>query len=434
MLRIICLASALLSCGQMGAGAVDEAAARIDAKALRLAERAYPVPEIFTLWKASQQNPEAADAFMAAHRGEPILHDVPGDDTKKQVTFYTLTDELTQYAMYSGGPDFGGLVMTRVGQTNLHFVTLAVPNDARFRYSFNHYRLRRSGAIEERDVINSGDFILEMPGAPLQLAIEARAGVAKGTLEKASLRSAVLQEKRDLLVYKPAAQQAHKLLIVFDGEAYSADPGQADRGAAWVPTPTILDNLTADGVIPPTAAVFVSAMRQRTRDLPSPALARFVAEELLPWTERELGQAFEARDLVAVGSSRGGFAAAQLAMLYPDRVGNVLSQSGSFWVNDAIIAHEQRTGRTVPYPMLRYPEGEGKLIGALKAAERLPIKFYLEVGRYDLGVATVGSNRQLRDVLEVKGYDVTYREYNGAHAYLDWRGSLATGLTALLAE
>jgi hypothetical protein len=44
----------------------------------------------------------------------------------------------------------------------------------------------------------------------------------------------------------------------------------------------------------------------------------------------------------------------------------------------------------------------------------------------------VAVNRHLRDVLRAKGYQLNYRDYNGGHEGLNWRGFLADGLIALL--
>ena len=44
----------------------------------------------------------------------------------------------------------------------------------------------------------------------------------------------------------------------------------------------------------------------------------------------------------------------------------------------------------------------------------------------------LGTNRELRDVLLLKGYPVTYSEVDGEHDNFWWGGSLADGLVALL--
>jgi enterochelin esterase family protein len=44
-----------------------------------------------------------------------------------------------------------------------------------------------------------------------------------------------------------------------------------------------------------------------------------------------------------------------------------------------------------------------------------------------------GTNRaRRRDALRAKGYWVDYQEFNGGHECLNWRGTLAEGLIALL--
>src|SRR6185295_8699521 len=45
----------------------------------------------------------------------------------------------------------------------------------------------------------------------------------------------------------------------------------------------------------------------------------------------------------------------------------------------------------------------------------------------------LAANRNLRDTLQSKGYSVHYTEFNGNHGMLNWRGTLASHLIALVA-
>ena len=105
----------------------------------------------------------------------------------------------------------------------------------------------------------------------------------------------------------------------------------------------------------------------------------------------------------------------------------------AFWINKKTV-QDERDGVRFQFHKLLYPRDTSELITEFKNSERLPIRFFMNIGLYDLGVAMLGTNRQLRDVLQVKGYNVDYREFDGAHAYVNWRGSLADGLISLLGE
>ncbi|WP_017415819.1 hypothetical protein [Clostridium tunisiense] len=66
--------------------------------------------------------------------------------------------------------------------------------------------------------------------------------------------------------------------------------------------------------------------------------------------------------------------------------------------------------------------------------ERLPLKFYLNVGILEPKDNIIGVNKKLRDVLELKGYEVKYEEFNSGHDYLCWGETLANGLISLIGD
>ena len=55
-----------------------------------------------------------------------------------------------------------------------------------------------------------------------------------------------------------------------------------------------------------------------------------------------------------------------------------------------------------------------------RRAPARPIRFFLEAGATEREL--VEQNRRMRDVLGEKGYDLSYREYQGGHDYACWRG------------
>jgi enterochelin esterase family protein len=264
----------------------------------------------------------------------------------------------------------------------------------------------------------SGRSIAELPGAPDEPWIREIPGAPKGTVTKEIFKSEILKEDREISVYLPASYvsdgESFNLLVVFDGESYGRD------GA--VPAPTILDNLIYKLKIPPTVAVLVNSQKTRDRDLLcSEAFAMFVAKELVPWIREKYHATNDPTRNVVAGSSYGGLAAAWTALRHAAVFGNVLSQSGSF----------NYTPKSAGAQDSDYYYETGWLIRQFVRAPVLPLRFYLQVGRFE-GLS--GPNRHLRDILEAKGYQVTFAEYSGNHDYLSWRDSLGEGLIVLFGD
>jgi enterochelin esterase-like enzyme len=128
------------------------------------------------------------------------------------------------------------------------------------------------------------------------------------------------------------------------------------------------------------------------------------------------------------GSSYGGLAATCAAYRHPETFGNVLSQSGSYW--------------WTPPPDPSKPNGFAPKADPNYVAQlfinspKLPVRFYLDAGSQEWdrdvdGSSILVTNRHLRDVLRAKGYKVFYQEFQGAHDYQSWRGTIADGLILL---
>ncbi|WP_320774146.1 enterochelin esterase [Streptomyces sp. CRN 30] len=248
----------------------------------------------------------------------------------------------------------------------------------------------------------------ELPGAPDASGWRPRPDVARGTLTEHRVPCALPGGDRRVWLYAPpgARRPADGLpvLVLLDGEHWGPRLGLRH----------LLDNLIADGRIPPLAAVLPEAVDEPTRwaELSCrPEYVAHLADELLPWAAGHLPVTADPARTVVAGQSLGGLTAAYAAVAAPHRFGNALVQSGSFW----------------------WPAGEHAewLTGALARAPRLPVRFRLSFGEQEW--VALPAARRLRDTLRTRGYDdSSYREFNGGHDYLCWRTELADGLVELL--
>jgi enterochelin esterase-like enzyme len=402
----------------------------------------YTSPRILALQKELEAgNGTALEKFWdeIAKQGTPIIEPALNSDTHRLVTFLWREKRAMRWALLlsdltESDRELRSLIQLR--DTDVWYRTVRVRNDARFAYGFGvdpGDPLPRESKPFEADPWNprralpGGPFasLCELPGAPPQPWITPQTDAPAGQVEWKTFKSEILKNEREIGVYTPPNYQANSqpygLLLAFDGRTYTTT----------IPTSVILDNLLAKKLLPPLVAVFIANTKpsKRSEELScNAAFADFLAKELVPWVRQNYRVTTDPNQTIIAGSSLGGLAASFTALRHPTIFGNVLSQSGSYGWKPKNENSEN------------WEESEW-LTKQFVTSPKLPVRFYIEAGLlesvWEPGLGTVSllaANRHLRDVLLAKGYAVHYREFNGGHDYINWRGTLADGLLLLLGK
>ncbi|MGN8224476.1 alpha/beta hydrolase [Gracilimonas sp. BCB1] len=394
----------------------------------RIAQQEYPTDTLFELWLEYQKDEETLARFYNSLSERHIIEPNAKNSDEVIVTYFAKGSEDTEYFMQSGGPDFYGLRFRKIGDSSYYYCTQSIPNDAWFSYGINEFKRKKlSGETDtyrtSMEHVHDGAII--GPEAPLSPYVKEGTGFSKGELLEKRLFSKFMGEERRLVVYLPSGYTKalkNNLVIQLDGQNYLGDENNVEIWKGWTPMPTILDNLIARNEIETTVSVFVLNQGNRSKDMLSDEFADFLALEVITWA-RENFYITDSAKVVISGPSRAGYTAARTALKHPDLIDGVLSQSGSYYYT---------LNENENWPI--YPEFEGKLLTDYRLAQEHSVRFYLDVGLYDLGLGRVGMNRQFRDILMLKGYDVHYNQYKGGHSHLNWRHTLSDGLIYLLAK
>ena len=261
--------------------------------------------------------------------------------------------------------------------------------------------------------------VLEMPQAPLQPWSTARPNVPAGQIIPHRIHSDLLDDDYRVWVYTPPGYTEdgapYGYILALDGWFY----------LHLIPTPTILDNLLANDLLPPLVAIMAgdifSERRQRDLACYSP-FADFLTKELLHWARRDYHLSNNPAQTAVAGASLGGLMAGFMGLRHSEIFSNVISQSGAFgWMPESDLEEEWLIRQYVTRP-------------------RLPLSFYLDTGSLETGMdpgdltCMLSNNRHMRDVLQAKGYPVHYAEYYGGHNPMNWQGTMADALLALFGK
>lgn len=246
---------------------------------------------------------------------------------------------------------------------------------------------------------------LEMPEAPVQPGwnTPATPGNAPVCFEWESVR---LNNRRRVWVFTTGEDSPERpLAVLLDGQFW------AESMPVWSP----LTALTNAGKLPPAVYVLIDVidMAHRNHELPcNPDFWQAVQEELLPQVNSCTPFSDRADRTVVAGQSFGGLSSLYAGLNWPERFGCVLSQSGSYW-----------------WPH-RGGQQDGLLIKQLKAGGLTArgLRIVLEAGRNEPLIFR--ANQAIYAELHPQ-QPVIWRQVDGGHDALCWRGGLTQGLMTL---
>lgn len=218
--------------------------------------------------------------------------------------------------------------------------------------------------------------------------------------------SARLKNRRRVWIFTTGDESPERpLAVLLDGQFW------AESMPVW----PALASLTAERNLPPAVYVLIDVinMEHRNRELPcNPDFWLAVQEELLPLVQQRVPFSDRADRTVVAGQSFGGLSSLYAALHWPQRFGCVLSQSGSYW-----------------WPH-RGGQQDGLLIEQLKTGEISPrgLRILLEAGRNEPLI--LRANLAILAELHTQ-QPVIWRQVDGGHDALCWRGGLTQGLMTL---
>lgn len=240
-----------------------------------------------------------------------------------------------------------------------------------------------------------------MPGAARSLFTRRRGRA--GTLMRFRLEDEIrlLNSRREVFLYQPAAPGPFPLLVVYDGTDY------LHRGAIT----QVVDNLIAANRIRPLAlALVANAGAARFVEYAcNDSTVSFIVKKVLPLAQQHmplLDIQSNPGTFGILGASMGGLMALYTALRTPRIFGSVLCQAGAF----------------------RMFKEDFSIFDWIERPEVPPIRIWMDVGRFDFLYA---DNQRMFRLLQEKGYAVDCHAMNTGHNYTAWRNDMHAGLESL---
>ncbi len=282
----------------------------------------------------------------------------------------------------------------RVSGTNFFYLTKIYEQDARLDYKF----------------IVDGNWILDpynpktcpggfgpnselaMPDYIQPLEIKYYPDIPHGTLRDTVIHSNFLNNSRTIRIYLPpgyeTSNDSFPMILMHDGLEYISLASMHN----------VLDYLIAHNQIEPIIGVFIPPVN-RTPEYAGTQInsfSQFIVNEVIPYIKNRYRVKSGAENCAVAGASNGGNISLYLALNFPHVFGNVAAQSSN--VISSISQGFQNN-------------------------QKLNLKVYLDIGKYDIAIL-IPLVRNLKAILESKGYELMYREFNEGHSWGNWRAHI----------
>ena len=280
---------------------------------------------------------------------------------------------------------------------------LTLPEDVYFEYAFvdEAGKLRADPERRERADNPWYNEVSAVYGPDYQADPYAEPGeLPTGKTRRLRLESRHLAQTKRLSLYTPRGFENDPLPVVYvqDGVALYR----------YAKLHLVLENLLRDKLVRPAHLVFLEPTNRTQEYGFNEAYRKFVLEEALPQVEKTVSVTDER---IALGASLGGLVSVLLALDKPELFRTVVSFSGAFL--------------GAPDDKDFYRSKQSWVLDELKKRERLPLRFYTEVGTLEW---LTDINRKVAQVLDDKGYKHAYAERSAGHNWTNWKNGFQGAL------
>ncbi len=342
----------------------------------------------------STQRERLVDSLMHASGSFPLVE----NDTRVHFIYRGNASRVT-IPGDANGWDQNAFPMRRASSTDLWYRTQIFEADARLDYKFI-----LNGQSWILDPLNPQQILggygpnseLRMPQYIPAPEIEYDPTILHGSLEDTTFFSNNLNNSRRISIYTPPGYansgDKYPLILFHDGLEY----------LSLAKANNVIDFLIAHRQIQPIIAVFVPPVN-RTAEYAGELKQKFTAfiiDELVPYIDNHYRTKQDSSCRAMLGASNGGNIALWIGLHHPEVFGNITAQSSNV---------------------------ETSISTTLETGPKLDLKFYLDLGTYDISVL-IPLVRNLKNILDDRGYEMQYHEFHEGHSWGNWRAHIDNAL------